>query len=289
MNEAIEWMEKNRMAVADRKTTILVSCTPALRRQNNTELTTKIKGKIINESKSENILGVILSNDLTWKKHFFGEKEKPPDERTEGILTALAKRAGLFKIAAKYANGSKLRSLANGLFYSKLTYSLPLIAEVWMQHAYKDNSEMRRSTTKEEYNKLQILQNKVEKIIFAKNSDTHINEVKYTPTQTVLKANSIQSIHQMVAEAILNTFNKILLSKKPTRLYEQLSKHEGRSGTTWRLNYTPRLASTSSSLLEKGSLLWNLLDEKIKTSESHASFKKKVKIWTRQNIPVKPG
>ena len=110
-------------------------------------------------------MGVVFSNNLTWHHQLYGEPKKPKENRTEGLLTTLPKRVGMFRRIAKYANGTMLRSFAQGIYYSKLFYSLPMMAEVWIDEKYKDKPDGRRSLTKEDMRKLQVLQNRIEKII----------------------------------------------------------------------------------------------------------------------------
>ena len=71
-----------------------------------------IKGKMIKETTSEKILGLIFSNDLTWKNQFYGEPDKPTKERAEGLMTALSKRLGIFRKVAKNVKKKTLRALA---------------------------------------------------------------------------------------------------------------------------------------------------------------------------------
>ena len=190
---------------------------------------------------------------------------------------------------AKYAKGVNLRTLANGLFYSKLSYSLPLFAEVWMKEPYRDRPESRKYTTKEEYRMLQVLQNKLEKIIYSRENDVPEHEIKSIPTEQLLKSNRMQSVHQMGAQSVLNTYRKIIITGKPRNLYAQLCRQEGRRGSTWRVKATPKLSVTTSKLIERGTRLWNMLSDDIKRIESNYSFKREVKKWTMLNIPIKPG
>ena len=161
-NKSVKWMEDNKMRISEAKTKILVSSTRKLRLLHQQPVKVKVKEKEIRESSSEKILGIIFSNDLSWKHHLYGEPEKPPEERSECLLKALSKRLGIFRKVSKYAKKKNLRMLAQGLFYSKLNYSLPVIAEVWQDERYMDKQDMGRSLGKEECRKLQVIQNKLE-------------------------------------------------------------------------------------------------------------------------------
>ena len=288
-NKITEWMDTNKMVLSEAKAKLMISSTNALRRVHHEEVTVKVKNKTINESKSEKILGIIVSNNLTWKHHFYGETEKSKEERTEGLLMNLSKRVGIFKKVAKYANGRVLRSLAQGIFYSKLCYSLPIIAEVWKKEQYKDKPDSRRSTTREEFRRLQVLQNKVERTVYAKEHNINEEEIQRIPTEELLNTNNMQSIHQIGAQSILNMYRKIIVTEKPNHLYKQLRRTEGRNGTIWKVNNNPKLTISLSNFIEKGTKLWNILDPDVKEIESDLSFKKRCKQWTIKNISIKPG
>ena len=170
-----------------------------------------------------------------------------------------------------------------------MSYSLPLIAEVWIQEPYKDKPDSRKSTTREEYRKLQVLQNKIEKVIYSVENSVPEYKIKNKPTEDLLRMNGMQSIHQMGAQCVLNMYRKMIMTEKPRCLYEQLSRHDGRHGQTWKAKNNPRLTVTSSKIIEKGTRLWNRLDAGIKDIPNHNRFRRECKKWTLKNIPIKPG
>ena len=180
--------------------------------------------------------------------------------------------------------------LASGLFYSKLTFSLPVIAEVWKKELYKDKNEKRTCTTREDYRKLQVLQNRLERIIYARNNNVNEKTISQIPTEELLKSNNMMSIHQMGAVSILTTHRKILTTKKPTQLHRQLVKSEGRHGAVWKVDVkTPKLTTTGSNFIMKSTKLWNDVEIEVKETTSQESFKRKMKMWAKENIPIKPG
>ena len=75
----------------------------------------------LQETSSEKLLGVIVNNVLTWKNHLYG------DEENEGLIQQLSKRVGMLKMMSKYVRKDNLSFFANGMFYSKLIYCLPLL------------------------------------------------------------------------------------------------------------------------------------------------------------------
>ena len=114
--------------------------------------------------------------------------------------------------------------------------------------------------------------------------------ISQKPTEDLLRENNMLSIHQMGATAILNTFRKIIDTRKPIQLFNQLEQQEGRQGTSWKVKIkVPRLTTTKSHFLLKATKLWNELDNNIREANTQAVFKKKIKNWARNNIPIKPG
>ena len=49
----------------------------------------KVNGKTVQQSESEKLLGVVMSDDLTWKKHLHGNGE------TKGLIQQLSQRVGM--------------------------------------------------------------------------------------------------------------------------------------------------------------------------------------------------
>ena len=87
-----------------------------------------IKGKNIEESYSEKILGIIFNKDLTWHNQLYGEPHKPKEERSEGLLSALSKHVGVLKKIAKYhanlRNSSKIYININKFDNSPIIHKL---------------------------------------------------------------------------------------------------------------------------------------------------------------------
>ena len=72
---------------------------------------------------------------------------------------------------AKYIDTKRLKTLADGLFYSKIKYCLPIFGNVFNLEDYKENNNQYTSFTKTDNNQLQILQNKLNRLL--SNSPRH--------------------------------------------------------------------------------------------------------------------
>ena len=62
----------------------------------NVDKTINVCGNVIEETKSEKLLGLVVNNELSWKQYLHGEKWRPiKEENFEGLLPKLSKRIGL--------------------------------------------------------------------------------------------------------------------------------------------------------------------------------------------------
>ena len=78
------------------------------------------------------ILGIVINNSLTWKNHLYGDSEN------DGLIPQLAKRIGILKKLSKRMSKSRLGQFAFGIFYSKLSYCLPVFGNVFGLEKYKE-------------------------------------------------------------------------------------------------------------------------------------------------------
>ena len=85
------WLHDNRMCVAGDKSKLLIIGTEELKRTHlqGEPMFISVDGKIVNESTHEKSLGIMISNNLTWKDHLHSENN--------GLLSVLSKRLGLIK------------------------------------------------------------------------------------------------------------------------------------------------------------------------------------------------
>ena len=144
-----------------------------------------VDNKEITETCSEKLLGVVINNELTWKNHLYGDKEN------DGLVQQLSKRIGMLKKISRYMSREKLKYFSSGIFYSKLSYCLPVFGNVLGLEEYKEDNSRYQSFTQKDNNSLQVLQNKLNRMI--------LNADKHTPTQKLLEDTNTMSIQQMIA------------------------------------------------------------------------------------------
>ena len=113
------WLKDNRMIVAGEKSKLLIVGTKELRRSKLTEepLSILVDGKIVSETKSEKLLGIVINNQMTWKEHLYGEDWRM-EGNSPGLIPQLTQRFGILRKLSKYSSKKKLKIFASGLFYS---------------------------------------------------------------------------------------------------------------------------------------------------------------------------
>ena len=92
------------------------------------------------ESAAEKLLGVIVSNDLSWRTHLHGNKMTGKDKIT-GLITKLSQRVGMLKRLSKVMPKNKFKNVSEGIFNSKLIYCLQLFGSVWGVPNFDEDSQ----------------------------------------------------------------------------------------------------------------------------------------------------
>ena len=128
---------------------------------------------------------MVLNNSLTWKNHLYGDADN------EGLVQQLSKRLGMLKMMSKHMERKNLKFFASGMFYSKMIYCLPVYGNVFGMENYKEESSRYQSFTKKDNQKLQVLQNNLNRLLL---------DAKYdTPTEVLLQETNSLSVQQMIA------------------------------------------------------------------------------------------
>ena len=91
----------------------------------NKTMAIHVDGKEEVETVSEKLLGVIINNEITWKHHLYG------DDENEGPIPQLSKRIGILRKLSSRMSQERLKLFASGLFYSTLSYCLPVFGNVY--------------------------------------------------------------------------------------------------------------------------------------------------------------
>ena len=121
-----------------------------------------------------------------------------------------------------------------GLFYSKLSYCLPLFTNTWGLDSYRDERTRFTSYTKEDNRRLQVIQNQVSRLLVPLDPQMLCYK-QNLPTEKLLDRCGTLSVHQLGAPRTLVMLKKILSSQRPGYVAEKLESRPStpsRSGET---------------------------------------------------------
>lgn len=213
------------------------------------------------------------------ENHLYGDKEN------DGLVQQLSKRIGMLKKLSTYTSKENIKYFADGLFYSKLSYCLPVFGNVLGMEDYKEENSRYQSFTTKDNNTLQVLQNKLNRMI--------LDAEPHTPTQTLLEETNSLSIQQMIAYQSSVLAFKIVKSGKPEYLAKKLAlRREGmplRGGAGFIHPSSKKLSISKEGFLYRGACLMNKLDENIRKETKIDRFKTGAKNWVKKNIKIKPS
>ena len=95
VNNAVTWLEDNKMVISPDKSKFIISMTNEQRaiRHPNLSISINVNNTTITATPSEKLLGVVISQDMTWTPFLWGggglaEQEQPPEPRPHPTPTA---------------------------------------------------------------------------------------------------------------------------------------------------------------------------------------------------------
>ena len=156
-----------------------------------------------------------------------------------GLIPQLSKRLGMLKRLSRYMSIEKLKYFSSGIFYSKLNYCLPVFGNIFGLEKYKDENRIYFSFTMKDNNNIQVLQNKLNRLL--------LNADYTTPTSELLDQTGSLSVHQMTAYHTALTTHKIIQSGKPSYIAEKFKIRNTRL-TPWPFNPTHQTEPSSPLL-----------------------------------------
>ena len=250
------------------------------------KLQVRVGNQTIEESNNEKLLGITMSNNMTWHSLLYGNK-LTGSEKEIGLLKQLSQRIGMLKQLNKYMSKAQLKTTCDGIFTSKLLYCLPLFCNVWGIRNMDDTDRRFTALTKEDMRKLQVLQNRVLRL---KTDNFEFN----VPTTKLLEDNKELSVQQLGAlHTVLNVF-KIITSGEPRYLAEKLILRKAVNGQIFPLRSINTIQVHSdrtlvrSGFAYRGAQLWNQLPALMRQETKLAVFKTQLREWITANVPAKP-
>ena len=282
-------MGDNCMVCSGEKTKLLIVTSQEIRRSRlepaGKQLQVEVCGKTVVESDDEKLLGIIVSKDLRWKTHLYGNN-KTGDDKIKGLIPKLAQRVGILTKLSKVMPQRNFNNICEGIFTSSLRYCLQVFGNVWCDNDMDENNRRFSAFTKEDNRKLQVLENKVLRLQTGMNRDT--------PVTTLLTASGDMSVQQITAYSTLMTVFKVVTSGYPGYLAERLRLKKPAEGIfPARLINTievpkVRLTLSRGGFIYRGAKLWNMLPAQMRQENKPGKFKNTLRKWIKENIPYKP-
>ena len=179
----------------------------------------------------------------------------------------------------------RFKSLVHGLFFLKLLCCLALMGNVRGTESMQIAPIHHMSFTKTNLNALQILENKILRLLTGGHYDT--------PIKDMLRDADILSVNQLIAFSIMSTVFKIKKSLKPLYLAKRLGFcHQASAIRTHRnhhdIGVTFMLQTAREGFIYKASKLWSSLPLNIKMETSDKKFRIELQNWIKVHIPAIP-
>ena len=277
-NLSTGWVKDNKLVCSGQKTKLLMISTKELRRSRvdaNSVLLVNVAGHRVHESKSEKLLGMVINNTLTWYNHLYG------DDNNQGLISKLSQRAGIVRKLSYMMPPHLLKSIANGIFFSLLSYGIQLYGSVSGIDDYLEGSGRFQAMAREDSHRIQVVMNTVLRALTKSDRET--------PVKVLLEKSGYLSFHQMCAFYTICLVKKILIAKEPKFLFEKIHQSlQSRSQRSRRYAHAgclnKNLSISRESFLYQGPVLYSKLPETLTSIEVMAAFKRSVKPWVQENI-----
>ena len=265
-----EYMKSHKLKLNGDKTHLMLLLSDATRRARpEFSITLDTGNEMIQPSKCEKLLGGIISQNLKFTEHI--------QDHEESMIKALNKRLNALKKVSKTASFKSRKMIANGTIMSRIIYLIPL----WS------------GCEKYLMNSLQIIQNKAARTV------TKCG--KRTAIKSLLSQCGWMSVAQLSVYHSLLLMFKILSTKSPRYLHsklsgvQDLSHYKTRFMKNQKENQTIVLGADSQAVGDlatrsfkyRVTAQWNTLPVKIRQAETLRVFKKQLKDWVSENIPIK--
>ena len=205
---------------------------------------------------------------MKWKEHIMTNEDS--------LLKSLNRRQAAIKKIAFSASFLARKTLANGIFMTKLIYLMP----VW---AGCENNLIRA---------LQTIQNRVARTVTRRN--------RFTPTKTLMKECGWLTVRQLMVFHSLVQLHKVVQSQKPEYLYFRVSvelnnlnerrnyNSKTRQSARGTLRHIPDLEAKLD--LAKRSWCWRAsrayhdLPVSMKSESKLRTFKSRLKTWVKETV-----
>ena len=260
------FLVSNRLKLNDEKTHLMV-LTSSQTRKAKSKAGKDIAVSIVTPSATitptlaEKLLGGWVHQDLKWADHIL--------EGKDSLIKSLNKRLSALKLVEKVATFKTRKMIADGVFMSKLVYLISL----W------------GGCEKYLIRSLQTVQNKAARVVTRLDWDA--------PTLVLLSQCGWLSVQQLAYHHTVVLVHNILHSGQPKYLHNFFNlEYKIKTRLTDQQFLKPSQPDAPSHELVTGSFRWRAIQQwndipfKIRNLSNPMEFKKHVKKWINENIPI---
>ena len=177
----------------------------------------------------------------------------------------MSRRISGLKVIFQRAKFETRLKIANSLYISRLFY----LIQLW------------GGTSDKMIKALQVSQNKMARAV------TRLSW--FTPTRTLLKQCGWLSVRQLVVYHTALSTHKTVREGRPEFHFDKMCadhNYDTRNTVKFSDNFSAKSERAKSSYCYRGAILYNQLPYEIKQCQNISTFKKKLKAWVLNNIPI---
>ena len=285
VDRVADWLVDNKMVLEPTKTKMIISMTKELRSRRfpNMDISIKVSNETILPTPSEKLLGVLISEDMTWQKYLWGETWRE-EKNWAGVIPQLIQRLAMLRYLGRVTSVVKMRMLIPGILLSKIQYALPLVGSMWGISGYSVSEPMKICFTKADLYKIQSIQRQAAILMLPPS-----NGLDLRSTESVLDEVKWISIHQMIAVSTLSLFLRIIQYGIPDGICDYLIKtRDSRVASGQYKIQRYNLNMSLENFVNQAIRLHNMLPAEIRSTKQGNKQKKDIINWVKTNIAVKP-
>ena len=241
IENVLKWFDWNQMVANPEKFQVMFLGLPK-----SANICIEIDDLVLVPKDNVKLLGITIDSELKFTDH------------VKSLCTKTSRKVTAFSRVAKLLDFKKARLLYNAFIMSSLSYC-PLI---WMFCGKTANKEINRIHKRA----LRILFNDYE-----------------ASFEELLQRNNEQTVHTKNLHKLMTEVYKSLNCQSPAFMQDLFIRKEVtydlRAKDLLQLPKARTVLNGLNSIVFRGSILWNAISDAIKSSQSIASFKLKIKLW----------
>ena len=241
IENVLKWFDWNQMVANPEKFQVMFLGLPK-----SANICIEIDDLVLVPKDNVKLLGITIDSELKFTDH------------VKSLCTKTSRKVTAFSRVAKLLDFKKARLLYNAFIMSSLSYC-PLI---WMFCGKTANKEINRIHKRA----LRILFNDYE-----------------ASFEELLQRNNEQTVHTKNLHKLMTEVYKSLNCQNPAFMWDLFIRKEVtydlRAKDLLQLPKARTVLNGLNSIVFRGSILWNAISDEIKSSQSIASFKLKIKSW----------